>query len=272
MIDIVHYSPSYETAHYQFASQYWSKRKRIVSEYIYWKFRGKLGKDLNSFILAIEKERVIGQLGLIPCSIKVKDKIVEAQWACDLMVDTNYRGKGIAKLLYEYAFKLKPITLGSDPSPAAATSMKRAGFVSLKGSLKFMFPMYIGEITKLKGYNSKLLDKIPNPFILILWVWKIIRGNKKFRLMNTADYIEKLNFCLQQSEESINAIYDESFVNWRFKPFKDYYTEIKVYSDEANSTYSIYKDKSLHIITQYSANSIPLYLDIFSSTVLEAKK
>lgn len=270
MISIVHYSPLYETAHKTFAEQLWSKRKRTTPEYIYWKFRSQPGSETSSFILAVENEKVIGQLGLIPCSIRLEDTTIDAQWACDLMVDKTYRGKGAAGLLYEYALKLKPVTLGSDPSPAASTSMKRAGFISLKGPVKFLFPLYIGEITKLKGFSSKLLDKIPNPFILILSIWKLFRKNKQFLLVDKPENNEHLNGCPQKSKESISVVHDESFVNWRFKPFKDYYTGIEFYAGDNNSIYLVNKAKRLYLITHFFAEGIAAYLDIFSSIVIDA--
>ncbi len=272
MTKIVHYSPFYETAHFQFASKYWNKRKRTTSEYLNWKFRGKQGEKLDAFILATEGETVIGQLGLIPCSIMVGNEKVEAQWACELMVDTNYRGKGIAKKLYEYAYTLKPLTLGSDPSPAASKSMKRAGFIGLKGPVKFMFPLYIGEVTKLKGFNSKLLDLIPNPFLLIVWIWTIIRGKGRFHKLNREEYIEYADFCHSQNKETARVIHDRSFSDWRFKPFKDYYFGIELYRGKSNSRYSLYRGKDLYLITDFLANNNSSLTDILSEVVLEAKR
>lgn len=272
MIDIVHYSPEYEEAHYQFASKYWNKRKRTTSEYLYWKFRGKQKEKLNSFILAIENGKVIGQLGLVPCSIIVDNEKLRAQWACELLVDTDYRGKNVAKTLYQYAYTLNPVTLGSDPSPAASISMERAGFISLKGPYKFMFPMYIGEITKLKGLNLKLLELLPNPFLLILWLWRLIRGNNRFQKLNIDEYKESSEFLSAQNDEIIRVVHDESFADWRFNSFKDYYHGIEVYTGKNSSKFLLYRSPSLYLVTDYSAYKTSSLLDILSKVVLEAKK
>src|SRR5690606_6549679 len=123
MIEIKPYSAEFEEAHIQFASKYWTKGRRKNPEYIYWKFRGNPNTNLPGFILAIDDNKVVGQLGVIPSIISIEDKIYDAQWACDLMVDMDYRGKNVAKQLYDYAHNLKSITLGSNPSAAASKSM-----------------------------------------------------------------------------------------------------------------------------------------------------
>jgi GNAT superfamily N-acetyltransferase len=270
MIDIVHYGPVYEEAHCAFATKYWNKRKRITAEYLYWKFRGENGHELKAFILAVDKGNVVGQLGLIPCSIIVDGEFIGAQWACELMVDRDYRGKGIAKLLYEFAYTIKPITLGSDPSPAAAISMKRAGFVGLKGPYKFFFPGVLGEITKLKGFNSKILNKIPNPFLIVFKLWNFFRNQEKFYRINFEDLGKNKN-GFSQTDERISVLHDAEFMKWRLNSFKDYYHGIQLYTDGNQSIFSIYRGRDSYLITDYSAAGLAPLLDILSRVAVESR-
>ena len=159
-LQIVPYQPDLEQAHIDFATQYWNKKRRFTPEYIYWKFRGTPNKELWSFLLAVVDNKVIGQLGLVPCKVKLGDHIYEAQWACDLMVDHTYRGKSVAKFLYETAHRLKPITLGSDPSPAAFKSMTKAGYRRLEGPIKFILPVSIGKTLQLKTNRFAFLNNL----------------------------------------------------------------------------------------------------------------
>ena len=269
---VVHYGPSFEKAHHEFACRYWKKRKRTTAEYLYWKFRGKQKEPLNSFLLAIDNEQVVGQLGLIPCTLLFGKKKAESQWACELMVDSAYRGKGIAKLLYDCAFTLKPVTLGSDPSRAASVSMTRAGFISLRGPVKFLFPMYLGEITKLKGINSRWLDKVPNPFILVLRLWSLVKGNKPFREIGTADYFEGLRESARETDQWICVDHENGFADWRFKSFKDYYNGIEPYSNESGSMFSLYRHPNTYIVTEYSAKDTFALIDVLGEIVSEARK
>jgi GNAT superfamily N-acetyltransferase len=270
MITVVQYGPRFEKAHYEFASLHWQKRKRTSAEYIYWKFRGKPGEELRSFLLAVDGERVIGQLGLIPCTLAIGDRNVEAQWACELMVDNAYRGKGVAKLLYDFAFDLKPVTLGSDPSAAASVSMKRAGFVSVKGPVKFLFPMYLGEIAKLKGINIPLLNKIPNPFIFFLRAWGLINGKKSFRRILAADYFECLKKNRNGHDRWIRVDHDNGFADWRFGAFKDYYNGVESYSNDSGALFSVYRHPNTYILTEYSAPRLFSLIGILSAAVTEA--
>jgi GNAT superfamily N-acetyltransferase len=269
MIEIKPYGPANEELHKQFALKHWTKRKRITPEYIYWKFRGVPGKELLSFILAIEEGQVIGQLGLVPCIVDISGKKVDAQWACDLMVDHDYRGKGIAKMLYEYACLIKPLTLGSDASPAATISMKRAGFISLIGPWKFFFPLWLGEITKLKGYNSVILSRIRNPFIYLFQAWRFLRkGKQKFRQKSISSYIDFVNKV--SSEKKLKVFHDYSFTHWRYPAFKDYYKGVQMYADSSSSFFSFYTDKELLIVTEWSGKTRKAYLDIWSEILFLA--
>jgi GNAT superfamily N-acetyltransferase len=269
---IVQYGPRFEKAHYEFASRHWKKRKRTTAEYIYWKFRGKPKEKLNSFLLAIDNEQVVGQLGVIPCTLLLGEKKIEAQWACELMVDTAFRGKGIAKLLYDFAFTLKPVTLGSDPSHAAAVSMKRAGFISVRGPVKFLFPMYVGEITKLKGINSALLDKVPNPFILVLRLWNLIKGNNRFRGIDAAEYLEGLRESSSEPDKWIRVDHENGFADWRFNTFKDYYNGIELYSNESGSLFSLYRHPDTYIVTEYLPRKLSSLSDILGAVISDARK
>lgn len=269
MIEIKSYGPNFEELHKQFAMQFWTKRKRITPEYIYWKFRGVSGQELSGFILAIDGERVVGQLGLVPCLVEVDNQQVEAQWACDLMVDHAYRGKDVAKMLYEYAYSIKPLTLGSDASPAATISMKRAGFISLTGPWKFFFPLWLGEITKVKGYNSRVLNNIRNPFIYPLLIWRFFRGGqRKFKKFDSEPFTDLAK--AMTSKMKLKVLHDYSFSEWRYSAFKDYYKGVKLFANGKSSFFSLYKDRELFFVTEWGANTLIGYLDAWSEIVGQA--
>lgn len=248
MIEIKYYSKEYEQAHIDFAKNYWKKKRRLTPEYIYWKFRGSPAEKLKSFILAFEGERVVGQFGLIPCQLVIDETIYEAQWACDLMVDTTYRGKGIAGKLYDFAHKSKAITLGSDPSPAAEKSMVRKGYVSLIGPRKFMFPFKIGEAFKLKGINIRLLNIISNPYIAFLYAFK----NKGYKLIETAKYAQLNNSIV---DEHLHCDYDKSFYDWRFSEFKSYYPGIDCYEKDENNFFSGYYVNGSYYLSHFKVST-----------------
>ena len=247
MIEIVNYSPTYEKRHFEFATRMFGKRrKRRNPDYIYWKFRGKPGKELPSFKLAIEKGEIIGQLALIPCFLKVGTNSIATQWACDLMVDPAYRGKGVAKLLYEAAHQQKPITLGSDPSPSAEKSMLRSGYKKLKSSTKQFIPIYLGVPLQMKGLPHQFLKSVQNPFL------SVYKQNKYKREFQQLDIINENHHELfhMKSDNHLRIQVDESFKNWRFREFKDYYPGVKLFNLTGTKTYfSGYYHGNIYFIT-----------------------
>jgi len=269
MITIEPYSKHWEKAHFLFASKYWTKRRRRESEYIYWKFRGNHSERLTSFILAIEDGKVIGQLGLIPCKINVDNLIYDAQWACDLMVDTDYRGKNIAAQLYQFAHSLKPITLGSDPSPAASKSMKRSGYNSLKGSWKHLFPIKLGEITKLKGYNFEILNLIYNPLVVLFFILSKFKNNS-FDKIELNEYNTLL--YRKKSLDTISVYRDSEFIDWRFNAFKDYYPEMEIYSKNDKKVFYLgYFANKDYFITDLNVNNIFELFQVISNIIKRYK-
>jgi len=248
-IEIVNYGPALEEQHYSFATRmFGNRRKRRNSDYLYWKFRGEPSEELNSFKIALSDGKIVGQLGLIPCQLNLDGQIVDSQWACDLVVDPEFRGKGVAKLLYQAAHDQKPITLGSDPSPSAEISMLRAGYKKLKSSNKQFVPIFLGLPLRMKGVNIKILDKVRNPFL------KLYSSNKYKSNFEELDIIEAKHENIFQLEKDNQIFIDrsESFKNWRFSLFKDYYPGVKLYGLTGTKTYySGYHHGDVYFITDF---------------------
>ncbi len=248
-VHIENYAPQYAESHYEFATKmFGARRKRRNSDYLYWKFSGQEGKEIENLKLAVINDNVVGQLGLIPCRINIDGKVVDSQWACDLMVDPDYRGKGIAVQLYNAAHKQKVITLGSDPSPAAEISMIRAGYKKLQSSNKQFIPINLGLPLRMKGYPVKWLDRVKNPF-LSKFMKKKYRG--EFDKVNTIDTDQTEVFKLDKPGQ-VYIERDREFKNWRFESFKDYYPGIQLYKLRGTSTYfSGYYNGNIYFITDF---------------------
>jgi GNAT superfamily N-acetyltransferase len=270
MIEIKKYCTDLEQLHIDFASKHWTKKRRFIPEYIYWKFRGKSNENLSSFILAIHENKVIGQLGLIPVNVRIEDKKVDAQWACDLMVDKDYRGNGIAKLLYDFAHNQKTLTLGSDPSPAASKSMKKNGYQSINGGWKLFFGLYIGEIFKLKKINFSFFNHIPNFFLLFFYFWRKLSSNK-FKKININEFFEKEKI-IDDSNEFIYVIQDQEFVKWRFNSFMTYYKELVIYEGSNNDFFSGFYNDGCFVIADYSTKNSIGFFDMISNIIFMYKK
>ncbi len=246
---IKNYGPALEKKHYEFATKmYGKRRKRRNPDYLYWKFRGQPNTELPSLKLALIGNEVVGQLGLIPCKLNIGNEIIDTQWACDLIVDLDYRGKGIAKLLYDAAHQQKEITLGSDPSPSAEISMLRAGYKKLKSSNKQFIPIYLGLPLRMKGIKVKALDKLRNPF---LKTYSKSKYKKHFKEINIINTNHKITFKLDRTNQ-VFIERDLSFKTWRFSPFKDYYPGVKMFNlNDTKTYYSGYYLGDIYFITDF---------------------
>ncbi|MBD0836999.1 GNAT family N-acetyltransferase [Aestuariibaculum suncheonense] len=239
----------------RFAKKYWTKRRRFTPEYIYWKFRGQDQATLESFLLAEKEGEVIGQFGIIPCHLKVDEKIYDAQWACDLMVDKTARGQGVAYELYEFAHKKASVTLGSDPSPAASKSMLKNGYVLVPGPRKFIFPVKIGEAFKLKKVNSSLLNYCYNPFLFLIRCFP----KSGFQKISSKEY---LSLIKRDSNEFMYCAYNKAFLNWRFSSFKSYYSGIDCYKKNADNFFSGYMNGQVYYITDFNCSNVRFFFEI----------
>jgi hypothetical protein len=250
---IVTYSTKYESMHFKFASKYWKKKRRLDSNYIKWKFRLNDKKN-KTFLLAIGNNKVVGQLGLVLCEYKYKNVIYSGQWCCDLMVDIDYRGKGVANMLYEYAHELKDVSFGSDPSTAAFNSMSKIGYSQINSSWKILFPITIGEIFKLKSINNDLLDSIINPFV---YIFKFFT-KKKYNEISKEEF---LNNSIKRISDGL--YYNDSFLDWRLNKFKGFYPKVLFFKDIENSFAGYYSGRTFYIVN-YDLNSTLDYIRVVS--------
>jgi len=68
-------------------------------------------KDLPIWI-ALDGESIVGHLAAIETEVKVGDAVHPTIWILDLIIDKNYRRRGIAKALVGLAEEFRPIRLG----------------------------------------------------------------------------------------------------------------------------------------------------------------
>ncbi len=218
------YGVEWEISHQKFAKEYFNnRRKRVNSDYISWKFGGVNGIYPPSFLLAVDGENVVGQLGILPATIKVYNQYFEAHWACDLMVHNDYRGYGIAKLLYEEAIKRK-ITLGSDPSPAASKSMQKHGFKNCLGPWKFFFPIKLNEISDLKFKRlSPILKYFPNPLLYYAKITLFFKHKTRILQLITLEEVDWQWINQKDDENTAKVLHDKGFLSWRLAEFKPYH-------------------------------------------------
>lgn len=261
-VKIVHYSPRWEKEHIEFARQYWSKKRRFTPEYIYWKFRGQPEQELQGFILAIHNDKVVGQIGMIPCNISIRGKVIEAQWICDLMVDKAMRGSNVAQLLYNHVESNGRIILGSDPSPAARKSLNKNGYCFVTGPNVFLFPISIGGTLSIKQDFFKVFKFIINP----VYYWLGIKRRSSIKAFMNVSSSEEIANHLLVKMNALNqdnfVIHDSEFISWRCGSFGTYYQGIQFYKSQSNRSFIMF----------YEASSCLYVVDLFYETLKELEE
>lgn len=169
-------------------------------------------------MLAVENKKVIGQLGFIPVRLKYKEKISNAQWACDLLVDPDYRKHGIASRLFEEGMKRDVVSLGNNASPKADKLMLKLGFKPVPSGRLMVFPLDTKHLLQWVipskiGFAIPLLSKIIQPYFSVKKnsLKKKITDFKLCKWEETLDLIES-----HENQISLpHILHDADFMNWR---------------------------------------------------------
>jgi GNAT superfamily N-acetyltransferase len=220
------YSDRWVSGHWAFAEKMWPDKLRRRNEaYNRWKFKGPDHGDVNGLLLAVVDGKVVGQLGLIPDRLWVDGKIYDAQWACDLMVDDDYRQMGLGSMLFAVAMDRGLVTLGSQPSPLAEITMSRIGFKPLIGPAKMFLPLDIsvligwklrGTLKSLVPFISKMIQPINNFRIKAL----VRRKSGDTRFGGLQD-VAPLVIQQQSTQKEPHILHDKEFLTWRYaEPYK----------------------------------------------------
>ena len=217
------YDETLYEAHARFAARMWpTKRRRREWRYNRWKFRGPERGPVEGLLLAVSGGEVIGQIGLIPVTVDVDGERIACQWVCDLMVESAYRGKGIASLIFETALARGMVTLGSNPSPAADVSMRRTGFRRLEGPRIAVLPL---DATHVLGWRIPArvawMTRVLAPIANLVFQWRSRQLRAVAKGANPAISEGDWHLVEQEVARAQSAfaepfiVHDGEFLRWR---------------------------------------------------------
>ena len=75
---------------------YYQRYKNLTRNWRWW-YRARY-TEFEPLVLSID-QKIIGQAGLLPVDLKIKEKIVKAIWFIDFVILPEFRNKGIAKYI-----------------------------------------------------------------------------------------------------------------------------------------------------------------------------
>ena len=236
-----------------------NKRRRREEAYQRWKFRGPAQGPLDGLLLAVEDGSVLGQLGLIPAALRVGDSIYPCQWACDLMVDSSLRRKGVGSLLLKAAMARPVVTLGSNPSPAADITMSRLGFEPLTGPRIMILPRQLNEVLAWVMPHSlkkiiPLVSAVGRPLAAFRSRALIKKEGTETVTDSTWEEILPLIEARQSTIDSPHVLHDRQFMEWRCSGLDGY--TVKLEAIQVDSGFAVIGPaKNNYYVYEWSAGS-----------------
>lgn len=214
------YSEAVAEAHHQFARKMWpSKGRRSNDRLIRYKFRGREKGPVEAYLVAVtESGQVVGVLGVIPGDAKFQAVRVACQWACNLMVDEDYRRQGIASALFRHACSNGRVTLGSSPSASADPTMRRLGFVALEGPRVMVMPLDPAEVFrwKMPGHPAaaRLAGAVAMPVALVhRWRCWAVKGGRAVGC-RWQEIRERLH-AYEENLDTPHVVHTDDWLDWR---------------------------------------------------------
>ncbi len=125
MYDLEDYQPEHKDAVIGLLGDH-EYKKRIWD----WQFHQNPFLEGNSpGVILKDKDKIIGYYGSMPVPIQLGDRKFIGAWLCDLILDPEYRGKGLGKKLNNYLQNKYPMVLGLGISDHSDPILKKAGWV-----------------------------------------------------------------------------------------------------------------------------------------------
>ena len=229
-LKIVEYSIGYKKIHQEFTKKNWGKEKRGDPRYLQYKHRSENPNVIKNLIIAIFEDKVIGQIGLIPTDLMFKTKKLPCYWICDLMVESEYRKKGIAIELYKYVMKRNILLMGSYPSPKAELLDRLLKFKKIVGPNIWYFPVNFNSLLKFKYQRS--FKYLPNFFLRIAEKLYLFFFDIKITLFSNIKFqgweeLLDIHDKFQAEIKEPRIIHDKKFLDWRGNGLKGYSKKLK---------------------------------------------
>lgn len=242
---VLPYSKKIQPAHIEFIDKAWpTSVKRKDPNYLKWKFRSESAEQINNLLLAVDQQKVVGHLGLIPAQIVIGGKIYDAHWGCNFKVLPSFEGAGYGSLLDIRSLDLKSVTLGAAPTKQSEDIKVKLGFKKLEGPRIMVYPIQFHPFIRMK------LSSLPAPFLnLISGLLKIF-----FEIIHTRNYFEKNKQSalsgtyrdvidhvaeFQKTLQNTHIRHDANYMHWRCQTIEGYRSEVQSLRT-ANGSFILY--------------------------------
>lgn len=239
-IDIVTYDDRWVEAQQAFARRNWpGKARRADPDYLRWEYRGPQHGPVPELLLAVDGDVVVGQLGRIPGQARIGGELVPIGWIGNLMVEPDYRRRGVSSDLVRAIIELPGMTLGTDPSPAAAKMLEAFGFGETKSSELFVLPLKAGPVLAVRypvlARAARVIDVVGRPAVSFLTrKLRAAQDDDRAQVCTWTDVVGLV--ANSEADTSVNrSVHDEDFLRWRCGGFRSWVRETDVIRTPAGS-------------------------------------
>lgn len=242
---VVPYDSCFGPDHQRFVREtFGERRKRWAEPYLRYVFRAGPTGPIENLLLARIEGRVVGQIGAIPCRLEYAGQTFEAQWACQLMVDPRYRGRGLGTLLFASCAARRPMTLGSDPTAGSDAIQERLGFLPLQGPSRMVLPIEPDHVMSWKC-PPRLRAALPLAALLLRPACRVLAGRLRSTNWRGVELVEWSELATQIEERcrpgAARVIHDREFLRWRCEERSPFPAQLPQALRGPNGGYALFK-------------------------------
>jgi hypothetical protein len=166
--------------------------------------------------------RIVGSQGSIPFRLKEGARIGSASWAVDLMVDAEWRLRGVGPALSSAHLAASELVCGVGVSDAAYRAYIRAGWLDLGPVPNYVRPSdprWSLQSIGLHGGRRIAAEVIARPMLGLTRLWSTIAAHAAgTRLQAIASFDERADHLWRREAGSypVIAVRDRATLAWRF--------------------------------------------------------
>ena len=211
-----------------FKKAYHKRYKSLTNNWRWW--YGTNHSEFEPLILSID-QKIIGQAGLLPVDLKIKQKIIKAIWFIDFIILPEFRSKRFGQILTKEWMKICPnqMAICSDDSLRV---LKKFGWKDNLATKRLARPINaLNFLPVVKNLKLNFVNKT-----LRYLIKKKYNRNISINPYKISDNFKIINDSLKLKKNSTNnefasIIRDEKWLNWRLMecPYKKdiYFFEYK---------------------------------------------
>lgn len=159
---VEHATPADRADVAEFRSRHYAAGAPQVDDaHVRWLFDGNPSRsDTPDIWICRNDDRIVGQQCGIPVRLKVGAVSLRASWAVDLMVDPEWRMRGVAPVLSEAQAASAEAALALNVSPPAYRAYRRRGWIDLGNVPLYVRPFRTTQAVRAANVSSKTARRL----------------------------------------------------------------------------------------------------------------